>query len=243
MILLYHYRILLLPERFGNKLGDEPSRAAQESSQMKSSDEKTSIQIKRLLLEQGKKKNTPVYHIKICLLTVSYMKCQQRSRTGGTAVRKIWAWQWSSAPRFGGSKWSARQELEEEQDTWKLGEEIFQASVIKRKNKEKTTLKQLHKKSESKEHSLTSLALQTCQIKDNMQMRVPLQKILESALLCKSCRPCICLFIKGILKETSTGPLGLFLTLTIPQKAHCRMQPALFIFSLKQNSTYLQNYM
>lgn len=87
-MLLYHYSVLLLPQRFGNKVGDEPSCATQEFSQMKSSDEKTSIQIKRLFLGQGKK-NTPVYHIKMCLLTVSYMKCQQRSRTGGTAVRKI----------------------------------------------------------------------------------------------------------------------------------------------------------
>lgn len=86
--------------------------------------------------------------------------------------------QWSSAHRFGGSKWSTRQQLEEEQDaTEKRGRrelQYFPSISNQKKEQGQNTLKQLHKKSETKEHLLTSLAPKTCQIKDNMQMRVPL---------------------------------------------------------------------
>lgn len=51
---------------------------------MKSSDEKSSIHIKNNFLQ----KKTSVYHIKIRLFTVSYMKCQKWSRMGGTAARR-----------------------------------------------------------------------------------------------------------------------------------------------------------
>lgn len=127
-------------------------------------------------------KKTSVYHIEICLLTVSYMKCQKLSRMGGPAARRSVCSSDLQLPGLGDqSRAPARSRRKKSRMPWKMGEEgsyrMFQVSVIKEITRT-NTLKQFScKKTETKEQPLISWAPKTCQIKDNMQTKVPLQKI------------------------------------------------------------------
>lgn len=141
---------------------------------------KTAFTQKDYFLGKKKKKTTSVYHIKTRLLTASYMKCQRCSRNGkhccqedlsATVVfsSQVWGDQ-SGAPT---SSWRKSKMPRKRERRRKL--QCFPSISNQKKEQGQNALKQLHKKkSETKEHSLTSLALKTCQIKDNMQMRVPL---------------------------------------------------------------------
>lgn len=137
---------------------------------------KTAFTLKHYFLH----KKTSVYHIKIHLLTVPYMKCQRCSRTGvllsGRCVcarvcsTRVWGITAEAPPAATGRAGCGK---EGEETSYS----IFQALVIKRKNKDKTHWSNFikkKKKGETKAHSLTSQALKTRQIKDNMQMKVPL---------------------------------------------------------------------